>query len=253
VNGHRTPMFFIGVDNRANLLSEQLGDEQPVYKLDILAFEKERGVHEPLEITDIANRFILEMKSVQPSGPYIVGGFCRNSLLGYEICQQLIAEGDEIAFLAVFDYWQHRDSTSWLQRQLENLKDFGWRYIFRKIRLKWVRLREKIREKLNINRINNSSTDLVSELPENQIYLMTIDEAYDRYQQTELEAQVCLFITSELASEASPDWERLVPEELKTLDLIDALHMGLFAEGPITDLAKAVKKRLDQFDPAAKR
>lgn len=251
VNGHRSPVFFVGVDNRANVLSRHLGEDQPLYKLDILAYEKEKGMHNTISVEKIARRFILEMKKVQPVGPYIMGGFCRNSLIAYEMAQQLIADGEEVAMLAVFDYWQHQDSTNWFLRQYENLKDFGWRYIYRKLRLKWIRFTDWLERKIGSQMSNREEYE--SERPENRNYILAIEHAFDRYQCQPISARVALFITSELAALPSPDWDRLADEDKRSLDIIEGLHMNLFSPGRVELLAERMKERLDECDPAVKK
>ncbi|MEO1337610.1 MAG: thioesterase domain-containing protein, partial [Myxococcota bacterium] len=44
-----------------------------------------------------------EIRTVQPHGPYLLGGFSGGGITAYEIAQQLLADGEEIALLVMLD------------------------------------------------------------------------------------------------------------------------------------------------------
>ena len=43
------------------------------------------------------------MRSVQPEGPYYLGGYCNGSIIAYEMAQQLQEQGEQVKFLAMID------------------------------------------------------------------------------------------------------------------------------------------------------
>jgi thioesterase domain-containing protein len=51
----------------------------------------------------IAAIYIAEIRTVQPHGPYYLGGGCIGGVIAYEMAQQLVAQGEEVAFLALMD------------------------------------------------------------------------------------------------------------------------------------------------------
>ena len=51
----------------------------------------------------MARAYIEEIRSVQPNGPYFLGGFSGGGLTAYEIAQQLKASGDEVGCLVLLD------------------------------------------------------------------------------------------------------------------------------------------------------
>jgi thioesterase domain-containing protein len=51
----------------------------------------------------MAARHIASLRTVQPTGPYLVGGFCAGGLVAYEIAQQLRAAGERVDLLVVVD------------------------------------------------------------------------------------------------------------------------------------------------------
>ncbi|MBU9379770.1 amino acid adenylation domain-containing protein [Burkholderia gladioli] len=71
----------------------------PVYGLPPLAL----GETQPRTLEAIAARFVAMMREIQPEGPYRVAGWSFGGLIAYEIATQLLAQGQEIEFLGVFD------------------------------------------------------------------------------------------------------------------------------------------------------
>ncbi|WP_186098327.1 amino acid adenylation domain-containing protein [Burkholderia gladioli] len=71
----------------------------PVYGLPPLAL----GETQPRTLEAIAARFVAMMRGIQPEGPYRVAGWSFGGLIAYEIATQLLALGQEIEFLGVFD------------------------------------------------------------------------------------------------------------------------------------------------------
>jgi thioesterase domain-containing protein len=51
----------------------------------------------------MAERYIQEIRRVQPEGPYRIGGYSFGGLVAYEMAQQLAAQGEDTALLALFD------------------------------------------------------------------------------------------------------------------------------------------------------
>jgi 3-oxoacyl-(acyl-carrier-protein) synthase/thioesterase domain-containing protein/SAM-dependent methyltransferase len=67
--------------------------------------------HEPIEgIPDMAGYYLDIMRSVQPEGPYDVGGFCLGGLVAYEITRLLQLRGQVVRSLTMVD---SPDNTGW--------------------------------------------------------------------------------------------------------------------------------------------
>ena len=54
-------------------------------------------------VAEMAAHCIKEIKTIQPNGPYFIGGHCFGGTVAFEIAQQLYAQGEEIALLALVD------------------------------------------------------------------------------------------------------------------------------------------------------
>ncbi|MFO0757419.1 MAG: beta-ketoacyl synthase N-terminal-like domain-containing protein [Byssovorax sp.] len=104
-SGARPPLFFVhpaaGVVFPYVELSRLLGQDQPFYGLQALGLD---GLTAPDQtIADMARRYVEAMRSVQPRGPYFLGGFSFGCLVAFEMAQELARAGDEVALLAMVD------------------------------------------------------------------------------------------------------------------------------------------------------
>lgn len=82
-------------------LAQKLGKEQPFYALQAVGLD---GKIPPLNrIEAMASYHIQEIQKVQPQGPYLLGGLCIGGIVAYEIAQQLQAQGQEVALVALLD------------------------------------------------------------------------------------------------------------------------------------------------------
>jgi amino acid adenylation domain-containing protein len=82
-------------------LARHTGAGQPFYGL------QARGLEDTAEpfatIEEMAAHYAVEIRSVQPSGPYRIGGWSFGGLAAFELAQQLRAAGEEVELLVVMD------------------------------------------------------------------------------------------------------------------------------------------------------
>lgn len=82
-------------------LAHSLGSDQPFYGLQPVGVD---GQHPPLTcIKEMAAYYIKALRTVQTQGPYFIGGWSFGGLVAFEMAQQLVASGQEVALLAIFD------------------------------------------------------------------------------------------------------------------------------------------------------
>lgn len=82
-------------------LAHCLGLDQPFYGLQPLGVD---GQNPPLTcIEDMAAYYIKALRKVQPQGPYSIGGWSFGGLVAFEMAQQLVKSGQEVALLAILD------------------------------------------------------------------------------------------------------------------------------------------------------
>jgi thioesterase domain-containing protein len=95
--GTKPPLFMVHSYLIYHGLSGALGNDQPFYGLRELSEDKDESLEER------ALRYIVDIRSVQPHGPYRIAGWCASGPLAMEIARQLILTGEEVALLALFD------------------------------------------------------------------------------------------------------------------------------------------------------
>ncbi len=82
-------------------LAQQLGPDQPVYGLQAQGLD---GSQQRLNsVEEMAEHYLRDMRTVQPQGPYFLGGLSFGGTVAFEIAQRLRAEGEEVGVLALFD------------------------------------------------------------------------------------------------------------------------------------------------------
>jgi amino acid adenylation domain-containing protein len=105
--GHNSqrPLFFVHPGGGTVLsyleLARNLNPEQPVYGLESLDLDNEQRLHTKVE--DMAAYYIQVMQTLQPDGPYQIGGWSFGGLVAFEIAQQLRSQGHEIATVVLLD------------------------------------------------------------------------------------------------------------------------------------------------------
>jgi len=53
-------------------------------------------------IEAMAAAYLTEVRMVQPRGPYFIGGYCFGARVAFEMAQQLVRQGEKVAFLGLF-------------------------------------------------------------------------------------------------------------------------------------------------------
>jgi amino acid adenylation domain-containing protein len=82
-------------------LARRLGPAQSVYALQAQGTD---GKRPPLtRIEDMAALYLAEVRKVQPAGPYFVTGHSDGGVVAFEMAQQLLRDGEDVAVLALLD------------------------------------------------------------------------------------------------------------------------------------------------------
>ena len=106
-DGPLTPLFFApGAGGELfvfDALAKALGTDQPMYVLDMYVFDEIVLPHGPITLMDVAARMIVDIRRVQPEGPYQLAGYSLGGNIVYEIAQQLHRAGEQVRLLALVD------------------------------------------------------------------------------------------------------------------------------------------------------
>jgi thioesterase domain-containing protein len=121
--GSKPPLFCVhamgGLVVGFSSLARHLGVDQPVYGLQAQGMDGKGKILSRVE--DMAAHYLEEVRAVQPHGPYYFAGRCFGGWIAYEMAQQLLAEGEEVGLLALFDTYFVNWSRGALMRKLFRL------------------------------------------------------------------------------------------------------------------------------------
>jgi amino acid adenylation domain-containing protein len=100
------PIFFCVHAKGGNVLfyrdlARHLGKDQPFYGIQARRLGGRQIGHG--SVAEMAEFYIKEMRTIQPEGPYFLGGASFGGLAAFEIVQQLCAVGEKVALVALFD------------------------------------------------------------------------------------------------------------------------------------------------------
>ena len=103
--GDETPFFMVAgmFGNVLNLrhLAHLIGSDRPFYGLQARGLYGGDDPH--TDMIEAARDYIVEIRKVQPKGPYLLGGFSGGGITAYEIARQLREDGEEIGALMMLD------------------------------------------------------------------------------------------------------------------------------------------------------
>lgn len=132
-NGSKKPLFLVhGAGGNILLykdLVSHLGTDQPIYGLQSRSFHGHKIYDYRVE--DMAAHYLKEIKSIQPKGPYYLGGYCLGGTISLEIAQQLLANNERVAFLALFETynWSNIEPESFFDRSYFYLQKLVFHFL----------------------------------------------------------------------------------------------------------------------------
>jgi thioesterase domain-containing protein len=226
--GTRTPIYavpgHVGAPFSFLDLSKHLGDDQPLYALQPSGFD---GQSEPMDrVEDIAEYFARQIVEYQPTGPYIIAGYCSGAATAFELAKILRQRGAEIPCISLFGplhpttykelprllYFYARRSAEPHLREMAKLPTFGARLRYFGTRLR--NLGKHVRPL--VTRVRNSKEPVTMDpvLASRERLKSTAITALRRYIPTPYSGRVCIFLPNKawLRSGAAPHrWLRMVP------------------------------------------
>jgi thioesterase domain-containing protein len=114
----RLPFFAIVPPGEESLgyatLARHMGPEQSVYK--VQGHAPVTGGKRPYskqEMEALTEECIAALRTVQPHGPYCLGGLCDGAHIAQQIVLRLESQNEEIGLLAIFDTWVLEHSQRW--------------------------------------------------------------------------------------------------------------------------------------------
>ena len=96
--GSLPPFFCVNAGPLFKALANHLGTDRP-----FLGLTPMLPAMPSYKVEDIAVEAVRVIRAYQSEGPYYVGGWSASGVVAYEVAQQLMAAGDEVSLLALFD------------------------------------------------------------------------------------------------------------------------------------------------------
>lgn len=120
----RHSLFWCGQSfSQVRAFARHIGEDQPLFALESSFYNiKNPATH----VRDVAERYAKLVVEADPVGPYLLGGFCIDGFVAFEIAQILKAEGRDVRLVAVVE----RDGPDALFKRLRVVTELA-RYHFR--------------------------------------------------------------------------------------------------------------------------
>ncbi len=142
-NGSKPPFFCIhGLGGEVLCFRElalHLGLDQPFYGLQPQGLDGKHPFHTRVE--DMATHYIQEIQTLQPNGPYFLGGYSFGGVVAFEMARQLQEQGEQIGILVMLD--SCRPGYSWRASffkrvflHLNNIVQQGPAYLWQRV-VRW--------------------------------------------------------------------------------------------------------------------
>ncbi len=263
--GNRPPLFCAhavgGNVLTYSILARYLHPEQPLYGIQSVGLDG-RQIPET-DMVHMASHYVEEIRSLQPHGPYSLGGTCAGGSVALEIAQQLRNQGEQIAFLGMFDAFPQVDLPPMSFRHRLGLKARGYgeriRYHLHNIlfgpgRLEYVgRKFRTIRRRLK-SRIWQAAFGWFyathHELPKG---LQNVEEAnmiaFRKYVPQLYDGKITVFEVEETSVGQSIDsasmWERLAGGGME-VHRVPGDHVNFFSEPNVQVLARELNDCLER-------
>ncbi|MBU6344947.1 AMP-binding protein [Cylindrospermopsis raciborskii] len=260
--GSRPPLFLIHPLGGELLcyrhLAIHLGTEQPVYGLQCQGLD---GEELPLvRVEDMAAHYLQEIRTIQPQGPYFLGGYSFGGVVAYEMARQLEKQGEKVSFLAMLDtcrpgYAKRLPFVQRIPLHLRNIIKGGSRYLVKKV-FGWSQhtqhyLKYYLQVAIQFEKKFSTAKDIDK-------YITTIDantQALQHYQFPSYSGKVTLFRTEDehrgnhvgTKYDHQFGWGDIVTGELDVYH-IPGSHLSLLNEPYVTVLAEKLQQSLKKVD-----
>jgi amino acid adenylation domain-containing protein len=251
--GTKTPLFLFQGVGIYYPLSFSLGSDQPVYGLSIEMIDD--SGHWLNQIADLAALYIKEIKTVQPQGPYYFGGLSFGGMVALETAQQLQAQGEEVALLALLDTWGPSAYTLHARhkRLLTHLSNFSHavpKYLLARL--------TKIRQKLFSGNQVLTQESVKNRQTKREKQLTDVDRTYfkacQNYAPQAYSGNLAVFKSMQTNARMSSfgdfdhklGWSELATGEFELIE-IPGDHLGILQEPNVKILAQELQRCMAKF------
>ncbi|NOJ92531.1 non-ribosomal peptide synthetase [Corallococcus coralloides] len=258
-DGSKRPFFFLpggeGAPLNAYALARWMGPDQPLYGLQTRGLHGERAPFERIE--DMAADHIETLRTVQPRGPYLLGGHCSGGMVALEMALQLQRNGEQVAVLAVCDAWSPANLSLRMPNEtfLTDLVEFysivaaGFRYWFdvdiglKSDEMRALDPRQRITRFMELARKHGAYPP---DEPDARIehilalYRAASDSAYVPAERFRGPITFLRAIDSKFCETVTEGWEDLTTQPLR-LRMVPGNHVSLLTEPHVREVANELR------------
>lgn len=258
--GNKRPLFLVhGAGGNVLLyqaLARHLAPDYPLYGLQSQGLDAKTPPLDNLEA--MAQLYLREIRTIQPKGPYLLGGYCMGGTIAYEIAQILLKSGESTELLAMLDTYNFglalKASTT--SQILQKVKFHVGNFVKLRPSEMVSYLREKVRVARDGELANllgrkpapgsDPATGDGAQIREASVQSMN-DAACDRYEPKPYPGKLTLFkpkVNYDYYPDPKMGWGHLVSGGIETVELPVNPH-AMLVEPYVQLLANELKKRID--------
>lgn len=256
-NGSKPPFFCIhGLGGEVlcfRELAQHLGPDQPFYGLQPQGLDGKHPFHTRVE--DMATHYIQEIQTLQPKGPYFLGGYSFGGVVAFEMARQLREQGEQVGILVMLD--SCRPGYSWRASffkrvflHLNNIVQQGPAYLWQRV-VRWSYWRKSL-----LQNTYDRYLEVALDIPVSDKHLKIIDantQAVSEYIFPVYPGQAILLRTEDqnrdeaIGTQYDPQfgWGDLVGGGLD-IHYVPGSHLGQLNEPDVQVLAETLRNCLIQ-------
>ncbi|MEO8211507.1 MAG: thioesterase domain-containing protein, partial [bacterium] len=252
--GSKLPFFCVppgaGTALHFQGMVKYIPNDQPFYVLESVGLDGKEKPHDNIE--EMASHYIKEIQSLQPDGPYLLGGRCFGGRVVFEMAQQLTKLGQRVALLAIFDTWppfithsqpsipQKRDLSHFMTRSIYHLKtgELG-KVMYRYSTNKLLKLKWKVQNKLEWM-LSNERKRLFKKIMLLHFY------AQDKYIAKKYPGKITLIECGTFKNEFREGWKNLAEGGFESYVVTDTNHKTIVKEPKLRFFAEKLNFVLEK-------
>lgn len=230
-SGTKAPVFFIaGTTENTNIYKNINLNGHPFYTITTFAHKTENHRIIPIDVWEMAQQNISEIKRAVSTGPYIIIGFCRYAIVAHEIACQLTNTGNKVEQLVLIDeFWRKKGAAKFIGHHMHGMFRFGPVHILKKIVPKtkekfhsWFLSLDRYREKFY-----STANRPVPETLQYRLMERAFWKAYDAYMPIPYKGDALIFDSNSWREKFAPQLREYVQGNIKRVE-IDTIHSKWF-------------------------
>jgi malonyl CoA-acyl carrier protein transacylase len=262
-DGTKPPLFLVHAEGGHVLtyrhLAMRIGKDWTVVGIQSRGLD---GESEPSgSVEEMAERYVSEIREIQPHGPYYLGGYCLGGTIAYEMAKQFEHGGERVAWLGMIQarhtsYWASLEGASGVRRlawgladraafESESVSSLNGRAKVRYLSEKTLRKAMRTWARVPIDRQRGG---LVADLAAANALYCAHTDAYWAYEAPPYDGRVALFRSSNQPRGIAPDptlgWKDVLRGEVELYE-IDSFHRNIFDEERSEKVGRVVRESID--------